>query len=259
MGSMKSYWIYAITNLVNGKLYIGQHYGENLQKYLLDKFYRARRHNTRALDRAIRKYGEQSFVISPLVRATDKSQMDKLEIFFIRTLETQKSIYGYNMTAGGGGHIGEELSRATRDKISASLIGNKRRLGIKHTEAARLIMSQKGRGRKKSLEHRIKIGLGNKGKVMPTYAVEKMRVNRWLSKSTEEREAINQKISKAHTGKTLTKEHKENLSKSQIGIARTPVHTEETKQKLRDRWSSNKEQRLTSYHRGPNGRFGQVA
>jgi hypothetical protein len=55
--------IYCITNLVNGKIYIGQHKGDNLEKYL------RRKKNDKRCSRiygAINKYGLENFKIQSL-------------------------------------------------------------------------------------------------------------------------------------------------------------------------------------------------
>lgn len=98
--------VYAITNTVNGKLYVGQHVGEHLDKYLRRTVWEAlstSRRSKPALFQAIRKYGSAAFVIRSLVKPADKSQMDEMEKFFIRTLESQNREIGYNISAGGQG------------------------------------------------------------------------------------------------------------------------------------------------------------
>lgn len=114
--------VYQITNHVNGKIYIGQHAGTDLHKYWKANVKPALKGNTgkTLLYRAIRKYGEAAFTISSLVRPIDKQQMDALEIFFIRTLETQNPDIGYNITAGGGGVLGLKFSEESVEKMRKS-------------------------------------------------------------------------------------------------------------------------------------------
>ena len=99
-------YVYAITNRVNGQVYVGQHDGD-LQRYLTLNGHRARsitRCNDKPLlYRAIRKHGVDSFVIHPLVQPVDKSQANQLERFFIRMLDVRNPEIGYNLAEGGDG------------------------------------------------------------------------------------------------------------------------------------------------------------
>jgi group I intron endonuclease len=99
--------VYKITNIVNDKIYVGQHGGDDLQAYLALNCGRAlggsRQNDKPLLYRAIRKYGREAFSIESLVRPIDKDQTNKLEKFFIRTLEAQNPEIGYNLTEGGTG------------------------------------------------------------------------------------------------------------------------------------------------------------
>jgi len=162
--------IYVVSNLKNGKLYIGQTC-QNLDRYL-------RSDVTRALlkgeDRkphfynAIRKWGEDAFVIKLLVEAFDKEQADKLEQFFIRTLETQNREIGYNIAAGGGGSFGYErhFSEEHRAKLAALWTGRK------HSEETKEKMRDAGKGKPKSAEHREKLSKAKMGIKMGPFSDE---------------------------------------------------------------------------------------
>lgn len=165
--------VYAIQNRVNDKIYVGQHAGDDLQRYLAHNIRHALANigNKTYLYNAIRKYGGDAFSIRSLVQAVDKDQLDSLEIFFIRTLETQNPEIGYNITAGGGGRLGitrphtyaekEHMSEVMKgreitwgDKISAAQKG--KTLTPEHIAA--LKVGQKGcKKPPRSLEHRQKI------------------------------------------------------------------------------------------------------
>jgi hypothetical protein len=99
-------YVYALTNRVNGKVYIGIHEGE-LAEYLVLNCGRAlgkaRAGDKPHLYRAIRKHGRESFGIRSLVNAIDREQAGSLEKFFIRTLETRNPEIGYNLAEGGTG------------------------------------------------------------------------------------------------------------------------------------------------------------
>jgi group I intron endonuclease len=153
--------IYAITNEVNGKVYIGQHAGDDLGWYFRENTAAAMRGNNgkTLLYRAIRKHGTDAFTIRSLVRPVDKEQMDRLEIFFIRTLETQDSTVGYNITAGGGGVLGL--------KHSAETIENNRIKGLEIGISTKCREAQKEylKTRIFTAEHRAKLAEAKKGKL----------------------------------------------------------------------------------------------
>jgi group I intron endonuclease len=152
-------YIYCITNLVNGKIYIGQHSGD-LRRYLALNCQRAiagpRQNDKPHLYRAIRKYGPESFTISALVRPLDKLQTDSLEKFFIRTLESRNNQIGYNIAEGGtGGNTFEGRNPSFNSKEKMRLA----QLGVP-----------------KSKEHRKKLSASKMGKPCP--AVIESNINR---------------------------------------------------------------------------------
>ena len=139
--------VYVITNTVNGKIYVGQHAGEDLQAYLQHNIKAAlgNRGNKLFLYRAIRKYGPDVWEIKSLVHPVDAEQMTALEVFFIRVLESQNAEIGYNITAGGPGQLG--------------------RKGIwKHTEEWKRRMSILRKGVPKTSEWAKKIGDAQRGR-----------------------------------------------------------------------------------------------
>lgn len=187
------YYIYRITNLVNGKTYIGQH------KYKkLDDDYMG---SGILLARAKKKYGIENFKKEILVfNISRKEHIDVLEKTFIAS-EREKGKAEYNIANGGqGGNLGEEVnkkkseslrghlvSEQTRRKISESNKGqvawNK---GIPRTEEERKKMSEahKGKtswnkGKKMSNEQKKKISASHKGKKRRPHSEE------WKNKITE--------------------------------------------------------------------------
>ena len=87
--------IYKITNLINGKSYIGQ--TNNFQR-------RMREHqNTKdnyAIHLAIQKYGKDAFSYEIIEHCNDDI-LDEREIYWINFYKTHITEEGYNMTFGG--------------------------------------------------------------------------------------------------------------------------------------------------------------
>ena len=98
--------IYKITNLVNGKIYIGQSLDiERRYKAHINfsKNKSSREYNT-PIHNAIRKYGEENFKCEVLIECK-KEELDELEKYYIKFFNSTDREKGYNLTPGGlGGH-----------------------------------------------------------------------------------------------------------------------------------------------------------
>jgi len=84
--------VYKITNLINGKIYIGQDSHDN-PKYLGSGV---------LIKRAIKKYGKENFQKEIINQCNSKKEMDQLEIYWINYYNTF-SPKGYNIHVGGTG------------------------------------------------------------------------------------------------------------------------------------------------------------
>lgn len=114
--------IYCVHNIVNGKNYVGKTIKAIDQRWKqhvrASKTLSAAAYGT-YLSRAIRKYGESSFVAYPLAWAPQhKSSI--YERLWIVWFESHKAEHGYNLTMGGEGVIGND---AVRKKASLRLKG----------------------------------------------------------------------------------------------------------------------------------------
>lgn len=96
--------IYKITNLINGKSYIG------LSTHIEDRWqyhktpYNWEREKDKLLYKAIIKYGIKNFIFEVLEECLPEELSEK-EKYYIEKYDTYKN--GYNMTAGGEDHRGE--------------------------------------------------------------------------------------------------------------------------------------------------------
>jgi group I intron endonuclease len=121
--------IYKLTNIVNGKEYVGQtiHTVEERWKEHVAES-KIKRSNDRLLCKAIRKYGEDNFVKTVIDTASSLEELNKKEQEWIATLNTFRfgGGNGYNMNIGGGSNSGykqtEEVIRKKVKKQSRPII-----------------------------------------------------------------------------------------------------------------------------------------
>jgi len=116
-------FIYLITNKVTGKVYVGQHKGDDLQHYLQQKFYEAE-HRLKArshLYASIRKHGRDAFSIQPLVSDIQtREELNQKEKEFIELYDSRNPEVGYNICEGGEGFTGPHTSEA-KAKVTEAL------------------------------------------------------------------------------------------------------------------------------------------
>jgi len=113
--------VYRVTNIANGRPYIGvtkRTLKERWRSHVKDAY--KRRHT--AFGAAIRKYGPNSFVIDVLGTYPTRDLAIDAEIFFIERHKSRRS--GYNMTPGG--NLPAKVTTETRAKMRASHLGKKR-------------------------------------------------------------------------------------------------------------------------------------
>ena len=115
-------YIYKTTNLVNNKIYIGQHKGDDF-----DHNYYGSGIN---LKKAINKYGISNFNCELLEFCCDKISLNDREKYWISFYESFKPSIGYNVSPGGEGgntlqYLDEKHKKSRAIKISTSLKGHK--------------------------------------------------------------------------------------------------------------------------------------
>lgn len=112
--------IYVITNLVNGKRYVGQTTKTaewRFNKHCLHSQYKSR------VNAAIRKHGRDSFIVATIDQAANRSELDALEIEHIKALRTMEPEFGYNVAPGGVGN--NERTKEAAEKAAAKLRGRR--------------------------------------------------------------------------------------------------------------------------------------
>lgn len=129
--------IYLITNLVDGKKYVGQTV-KPIEKRLKEHFKAAFVENRRAIIcSAIRKYGKDSFSIECLQDNISIDNLDAAEQYWIKYCDTFGK-NGYNATTGGNQC---RISDETKLKISIALMGHP----VSEESRKKMSESQKGK------------------------------------------------------------------------------------------------------------------
>lgn len=134
---MKFFYLYKITNVLNGKVYIGQSVSPEA---------RWRRHKSDArtgknqfyLYRAMRKDSLQNFTFEIIAQAKSLEDIDIIEVVCIRQYNSSDKKYGYNIALGGNGkrvvseetkrklskiNTGKKATEETKNKMSQSMLG----------------------------------------------------------------------------------------------------------------------------------------
>lgn len=95
---MRTYYIYKVTNNINGKIYIGQtnNFEKRKREHILEK------DDNSIFHKALRKYGAENFTWQVIDFCNSKKQIDGMERFYILKYKSFKP-NGYNMTKGGDG------------------------------------------------------------------------------------------------------------------------------------------------------------
>ena len=145
-------FVYKITNLFDGKSYIG------VSKNPVKRFHSHAFHNTKTrslIKAAIRKHGVDNFKLDILLQSTQQ-YCYMMERVLVEGYKTQKP-GGYNICSGGVGAIGltgEFNGMFGRTGPSHQHYGKPGyNAGNKHTPEARAKMSKARLGKKKSPEH----------------------------------------------------------------------------------------------------------
>ncbi len=94
--------IYLITNLVNGKVYVGQTW-QRLKKRWYRHKAEAKNGNKRHLYASLRLHGSENFTLELLGLAVSQQRLDELESLWIEAFRSTNPTFGYNEKEGGKG------------------------------------------------------------------------------------------------------------------------------------------------------------
>ena len=183
--------IYKATNLVNGKIYVGQ----TVQPLAARQKQHAKAKEM--FGQAIRKHGAENFCFIVIDTAEDKTSLNNKEAFWISFFNSTAP-QGYNLTIGGDAlttFLPEVLA-----KMSAS------RLGKKCTVATRDKISKANTGKTRTAEARAKMSAAAKKRAPENTArLVAIHKGRIVSQATRD------KMARAHTGRTASDETRAKL------------------------------------------------
>ena len=167
--------IYLVTNLVNGKKYVGQtKQGHTVGRWkehnVIREDYNTIFHN------AIKKYGAENFSVKVIEDNISDGDIDQREIYYIDFYNTfHANGHGYNMTKGGRGMLGYRPTKKTKQKVKKSTIETWNRTKEEDPERyAKLCLNRSLalKGRPKSEQHKLalsKIASQRVGEKNPFY------------------------------------------------------------------------------------------
>ena len=170
--------IYKITNIEDGKIYIGQ------TKYTSEKrfnqhIYEAlnKKHTSIYLNNAICKYGVENFTLEVLEMNLDDTQLDEREQEYIK-LHNSVAPHGYNIQFGGQ-NKGRQHCEESRERMREQKLGEKNHnFGKPRSDETKSKISAAKSGEKHHFygkhlteDHRLNLSKSHKSDELPMYIV----------------------------------------------------------------------------------------
>lgn len=135
MKNVKDPVIYKTTNLINGKIYVGQ-----------DKYNRRAYYGSgKLLKKSIKKYGKENF-LKEILEYCDAESLNDREIFWIAKLDAMNPEIGYNLTSGGNYNVSFKgpHTEETIQKMKDRSVGKNK--GIRRSQELRELWSSQRKG-----------------------------------------------------------------------------------------------------------------
>jgi hypothetical protein len=255
-------FVYVIVCSETLKIYIGQHKGSDLGKYLSRKFWDANHHTsgTRSyLYNAMRKHPRESWSIYPLVsNIKTRVEVDELERHFIKVLKCQHPEVGYNICRGGEGFTGVHTPEAMRKMEEKRQVywrnpdnhARRRQITTEMWQRPELRERMLAGLRQNPSSTRFKLGQkpspnsGAKGPNKTSFKTGQIPWNTGAKGATKSNSGSFVKGHHLNVGRTFTSEHRQHLSASHLGQpnrSKGSKRSETARQKMRDAWERRKQ------------------
>ena len=215
------YYIYAIQNKSDLKVYIGQ--TVNPKRRWCDHKWLSKNKPEQYIHRAMIKYGIENFIFTIIDTAEDGYKANELEIDWINWFKSRNNDYGYNIAPGGNDPwnrglpseqqpmYGKHHTETSKKQISESNMG---KIIPNHTDEWKLNQSKIMTGRIITDEWKEKIAIANKGKTVFKETKQKMSES---AKGKIISDITKEKMSIAKLGKSISDITKEKMSNSKSG------------------------------------------
>ena len=214
-------FIYKITNIINGKIYVGQT-SKTIEERFKEHIKKAKVHTNRYLYDAMNHYGYDKFMVSQIEECND-DLLDERERYWISKLNCIMP-HGYNMTEGGGGGDTWTNNPHKEETIMKLILANR---GKKRSKEFCENQSQKFKGRYVSSES-AKMAAETKKR----HIVEQCGYSSW-----EERVQYQKDLNKLFRNRDNfhhTEESKRKMSDFRRGKSLEEIYGEETAQRIRE-------------------------
>jgi len=210
---IKNGLIYKATNLINGKMYIGQTTGPLFKR----KSSHIKNKIKKGFSKAIQKYGKENFIFEEIYTAFDKQELDRSEEYFIQLYDTTNKDKGYNLIALST-HSTKGYKHSA-ESIKNMVEGRKNRVYKPHSEETKIKISQSKTGKSPNRDYSL-ITEETKNKISNTLKENyknleyKAKANAHLKNPSEK---TREKMSIAKIGKKMSLETKIKISNALKG------------------------------------------
>lgn len=221
------YRTYIVTNKLNGKQYVG-FTSRTISQRWVEHILHSRRLKSQLLHKAIKKHGENNFIVEEIETFDNKKDVLAHEVYLIKNFKLNVSKYpdgnGYNLTDGGENppnHKGKRLKNS--EKLRNRKLSDKHKENVSRGLVGHIvsdITKQKIKKSNTGKKH------NNETKKKMQEIASKLRKNKTyeeihgIGKAT----VISNKISQALTGKPKSAEHSKKVSDALTGRTLSAEH-----------------------------------
>lgn len=130
-------YVYKTTNLINGKIYIGQHKEGKFNSFYLGSGIK--------IKHAIKKYGKENFTVEIVEECEDLQSLNEKEKYWIEFYNARDGSIGYNISAGGEQeYLDSKGSNNPHFGVHTNYGGGMK--GKHHSERTKKLLSSKSKG-----------------------------------------------------------------------------------------------------------------